>query len=58
MSDEIHQCSLCGEHFVGWGNNPEPLKRYDEGVCCGLCNDLKVIPARLAQMRQRYENPS
>ena len=44
-------CSLCGESFSGFGNNPEPLKAYEER-CCDVCNQTKVIPARLARMHR------
>lgn len=43
-----HICSLCGVEFVGMGNNPEPLKDFEER-CCDSCNWTKVIPARIAQ---------
>ena len=57
MKDEVKVCCICGDKFKGWGNNPWPVK--EEGQCCDLCNDLKVIPARLRQMylsTQRKEN--
>ena len=45
---EERVCCLCGETFVGFGNNPAPLKENnDESRCCDLCNDFKVLPARL-----------
>lgn len=40
-----HTCCICGEEFVGYGNNPEPYKK--DGVCCDACNIKFVIPARL-----------
>jgi len=43
---EERNCSLCGDKFTGMGNNPEPLRPYDER-CCDPCNSTKVIPARL-----------
>ena len=42
-------CSLCGEKFTGWGNNPSPLADVDDR-CCDDCNWIKVIPARLEAM--------
>lgn len=42
-----NNCILCGAKDIGFGNNPEPLKKYEEGQCCDTCNDTKVIPARL-----------
>lgn len=38
-------CVLCLEPFDGFGNNPAPLARF--GVCCDVCNSIKVIPARI-----------
>ena len=48
MKNEVKKCCICGAKFIGWGNNPWPVK--DEGECCDYCNDMKVIPARLRQM--------
>ena len=45
--DKKYKCVLCGEDSIGWGHNPEPLKEFDDGRCCTMCNDTKVIPARL-----------
>lgn len=42
-------CSLCGEPFSGMGNNPEPLAEFEQR-CCDVCNETKVIPARIARM--------
>lgn len=41
-------CTLCGEYFFGYGNNPYPLAS-SEDQCCDTCNINKVIPARLAK---------
>jgi hypothetical protein len=32
--------------FFDYGNNPEPLKRYDER-CCDDCNAKIVVPERI-----------
>ena len=48
MDNNEKKCCICGIKFVGWGNNPWPVK--DDGECCDVCNNTKVIPARLAQM--------
>ena len=42
---ENWKCSLCGDYFIGRGNNPEPVK--PSGRCCTGCNESVVIPARL-----------
>lgn len=47
---EEGMCSLCGYPYDHYGNNPEPLMRF-EHRCCDACNMEKVIPARLAVMR-------
>ena len=38
-------CCICGKKFIGYGNNPEPVK--SEGRCCDNCNFSQVIPARI-----------
>jgi len=44
-------CCLCGDKFIGMGNNPDPLGGEDpDARCCDTCNWLKVIPARLGRM--------
>lgn len=50
--DETGTCSLCGETYTHYGNNPEPLGSYSER-CCDDCNATKVIPARLASTTQQ-----
>lgn len=53
---EVHTCVLCngdiehqrtpdGQVFWNKGHNAEPLA---EGACCEVCNNTKVIPARLS----------
>ena len=44
-------CTLCGEYFYGYGNNPYPLAS-SEDQCCDMCNATKVIPARLANVNK------
>ena len=39
-------CILCKGEIVGYGNNPDPLSTT--GRCCDTCNDVRVIPARMA----------
>ena len=48
---KVWHCVLCGDLSRGWGNNPEPLKPFESGRCCGVCNADKVIPARLTNIR-------
>lgn len=40
-------CSICGEEYVGYGNNAQPVS---SGRCCDICNMLVVIPTRLRQI--------
>ena len=40
-------CCICGEHYNGYGNNPDPVKQ--EGRCCDACNHKFVVPARMAE---------
>ena len=47
--DNSQICVLCNESFAGWGNNPEPLAKYEEGVCCDQCDMDKVIPKRIEE---------
>ena len=41
--DEAYICSICQKPTAGFGNNADPV---NNGLCCGLCNRLVVIPAR------------
>lgn len=47
---DAFRCSICGEFFYGWGNNPYPVTKGEDDRCCDACNETKVIPARIAQM--------
>lgn len=44
------KCCICGAEIVGYGNNPDPVKK--EGQCCDACDWQYVIPARIKQMRK------
>ena len=48
-------CSLCGQPFTGYGNNPEPVVPMSQGQCCDTCNTTIVIPARMRGMGFRAE---
>jgi len=45
-----HICCICGETFVGYGNNPWPLSKNETDRCCDDCNMKEVIPARLNRL--------
>lgn len=42
-------CCICGNEFIGYGNNPYPVT--NKGVCCDGCNSTVVIPKRLEEMK-------
>ena len=48
--NEKHKCCICGKEFEGYGNNPEPVKPFDEGVCCDECNFNVVVPKRFEEL--------
>ncbi len=45
-----HKCVICDMYFEGFGHNPEPVRKYEEGRACDGCNAMSVIPARLGRM--------
>ena len=47
MGHKNQKCVICEQEFTEWGNNPEPIKKMEEGNCCNDCNNLVVIPFRL-----------
>lgn len=46
-------CCICGKEFIGYGNNPAPVK--EKGRCCDECNATVVIPKRIEQWRYEKE---
>lgn len=48
MEKKTTTCCICGKKFIGWGNNPWPVKF--EGECCSDCNAMFVIPARMERI--------
>ena len=34
----MKKCIICGRQIAGYGNNPEPVKRWFDGSCCDKCN--------------------
>lgn len=47
MNNQI--CCICGKQFVGYRNNPSPIK--NDGMCCDKCNAEVVVPARIKLLR-------
>jgi len=45
----VKQCIICKEDFVGYGHNPEPLKKT--GRACDDCNSRFVIRARIIELQ-------
>ena len=45
--NEKQKCCICGCEFIGYGNNPYPIK--EEGRCCDECN-MKVIEERIKRL--------
>lgn len=50
---ETGTCYLCGEPYEHWGNNPEPIAKFDQR-CCDKCNHEKVIPSRMYPVKLPY----
>ena len=46
--EKTGECHICGDKYYNYGNNPEPLARFDQRVC-DTCNSTLVIPARIAR---------
>ena len=44
-----HVCSVCGQDYIGWGNNAWPI---NDGRCCDPCNQI-VIMHRLADLQRQ-----
>lgn len=53
---KIKKCCICSRQFVGWGNNPWPVVKDEDAVCCDDCNSRYVLVARLNQMFGDKEN--
>lgn len=45
MKEKKKICNLCGREFMGFGNNPDPLRV--KGQVCDECNAYVIIPTRL-----------
>ncbi len=51
--NRMYKCSFCKHVYFDYGNNPEPLKRYEER-CCDDCNFKIVIPERIRRMTSKF----
>lgn len=48
-------CCICGQKFMGWGNNPYPLVEDEDARCCDEC-DGQVVMARIAGLYAKERN--
>ena len=53
---EAKICCICNEKFIGWGNNPYPIK--EDGECCKPCDDNVVVPARMKEYSNMQKTES
>lgn len=52
---EEHTCCICGKKFTGWGNNPWPVCKEEDAICCDDCNWEKVLPARIQNLKNKED---
>ncbi len=53
------KCCLCNiviTHGMD-SNNPDPLGKSPDDVCCNYCNISKVLPARIKKNEEEALNP-
>lgn len=48
----MNKCNICQHEYEGMGHNAKPV---NDGRCCKECNDLFVLPARIARRMQGLE---
>ena len=48
-------CCICGQVFLGFGNNPWPVVTDEDAMCCDDCNARKVVPARIKLMLEHKD---
>ncbi len=48
----VRTCCICGVRFLGFGNNPRPVKT--KGTCCNECHREEVKPARTTEEIRKY----
>lgn len=46
-TEKICRCCICGQMFIGFGNNPWPIVNDDDSRCCDDCNTTRVVPERI-----------
>lgn len=62
-NNEIKKCCICGQEFVGYGNNPDgaawktqdgeiEFPEFKDGDRCrDVCDSMYVIPGRIYRLR-------
>ena len=50
MINKLEQCVICNDNLLDMGHNPYPL--FDTGRCCEYCNEVYVVPARIADLNK------
>lgn len=55
MRDEKMICAICGAEISRFmeSNNPYPVVKDEDAVCCPKCNRNFVIPARNKMKREQ-----
>lgn len=48
-------CCICGKEFIGYGNNPYPIRSV--GECCDSCN-IEVIKERMRLAKLTIDAPT
>lgn len=54
-ANDKYVCCICGNVFIGWGNNPYPVVKDEDARCCDDCNAMYVIPARIEALSNSNE---
>lgn len=47
MSMKFKTCCICGKSFMGLGNDPYPINKKKDAVCCNKCNACYVNVAKM-----------
>lgn len=57
MATETNEkkCSICGKKFTEWPNDPWPIRKGANDICCDACNIAVVIPARFKNANKKEE---
>ena len=50
--EKVKSCCICGKELKNYldYNNPYPISRNEEDVCCSICNNTIVIPERIKRL--------